>query len=379
MNLISNFLLFFIMNILFLQELKFISSDEIKADPNKNQKKIKKSKRRKIINTNKFKKFKTKFNKIYNKLDELYKINIFEINLKEIDELNKKAKGNRSKQSVFFDVNVFSDIPKEKFFQKHLGFNFNDLSKNSNFKEIEKKIKPLSLISKNTSKLKNKMQVDFEYDLRKTGLINKPTDQGNCGCCWAFSSIYAIEGQASVKYGKKITLFPQELLDCALNTYGCNGGDPCRAFYYTYYNGLSIKNVYPYTEAKDTCKYDFFFKKENDYGRIYLSDYWYHMNLSGYESYMKDLLLQLKSYVIAINANQMKNYVNGIIDFDSLDCDPENVNHAVTLVGYKIENGVAYWIVKNSWGSDWGEGGYFRVAFGKNVCGVAKYAFCPKV
>ena len=92
---------------------------------------------------------------------------------------------------------------------------------------------------------------------------------------------------------------------------------------------------------------------------------------------MQYILKELGVYSIAINADQLQNYMNGILDLDATECDPAGINHAVTMVGYGInEFGEKYWILKNSWGTDWGENGYFRVAFGKNVCGLQKYLFC---
>jgi C1A family cysteine protease len=76
----------------------------------------------------------------------------------------------------------------------------------------------------------------------------------------------------------------------------------------------------------------------------------------------------------ALNADQLQTYTSGI--FDSSDCSTQ-VNHGITFVGWGVENGVKYWIIKNSWGTDWGENGYFRIKRGVNMCGINTVYFFP--
>ena len=93
------------------------------------------------------------------------------------------------------------------------------------------------------------------------------------------------------------------------------------------------------------------------------------------EEVIKDYLYNTGPLAIGINANLLQFYYRGIINEDESKCDPKGLNHAVILVGYGTENGIEYWIVRNSWGSAWGEKGYFRVIRGK---GTYKYicSFC---
>ena len=91
------------------------------------------------------------------------------------------------------------------------------------------------------------------------------------------------------------------------------------------------------------------------------------------EEDIKNYLLKTGPLAVALNADPLQYYDSGILDLDTEECDPEGMNHAVTLVGYGSENGNDYWIVKNSWGTSWGEQGYFRIARGKGTCGINTY------
>ena len=87
---------------------------------------------------------------------------------------------------------------------------------------------------------------------------------------------------------------------------------------------------------------------------------------------MKSWLLENGPLAVGINADTLLYYSSGILDDDEYSCpqEYEYLNHEVVVVGYGVENGVNYWIVRNSWGDYWGEDGYFRVARGKGTCGI---------
>ncbi|ONM55304.1 Cysteine proteinase 2 [Zea mays] len=159
-------------------------------------------------------------------------------------------------------------------------------------------------------------------DWREDGIVSPVKNQGHCGSCWTFSTTGALEAAYTQATGKPISLSEQQLIDCgfAFNNFGCNGGLPSQAFEYIKYNGgLDTEESYPYQGVNGICK----FKNENV----------------------------------------------GVKD----------VNHAVLAVGYGVEDGVPYWLIKNSWGADWGDEGYFKMEMGKNMCGVATCASYPIV
>ena len=85
------------------------------------------------------------------------------------------------------------------------------------------------------------------------------------------------------------------------------------------------------------------------------------------------MLLKTGPLAIALNANKLQTYSSGIMDYNESECHHWGLNHAVVLVGYGIEEEKPFWIVRNSWGKNWGEDGYPRTARGKGVCGINNY------
>ena len=97
------------------------------------------------------------------------------------------------------------------------------------------------------------------------------------------------------------------------------------------------------------------------------------------EGEIKEFLYETGPLAIALNADPLQTYTGGILDKSSSQCPTSGINHAVTMVGYGNENGKDYWIVKNSWGINWGENGYFRIKRGSGTCGVNCYITTAKV
>ncbi|XP_077963843.1 digestive cysteine proteinase 2 [Gasterosteus aculeatus] len=210
-------------------------------------------------------------------------------------------------------------------------------------------------------------------DYRQMGYVTEVKDQGFCGSCWAFSTTGAIEGQIYKKTGQLVSLSEQNLVDCSRSygTYGCSGAWMANAYDYVVSNGLQSANAYPYTSV-DTqpCYYD---------GRqavAHIKDY--RFIPKGDEQALADAVATVGPITVAIDADHSSFlfYSSGI--YDEPNCNPNNLSHAVLLVGYGSEGGRDFWIIKNSWGSSWGEGGFMRmVRDGRNSCGVASYALFP--
>ncbi|MBN3310934.1 CATL protein, partial [Amia calva] len=213
-------------------------------------------------------------------------------------------------------------------------------------------------------------------DYRAMGYVTNVKDQGYCGSCWAFSTTGAIEGQMFKKTGRLVPLSEQNLMDCSrsFGTYGCNGAWMANAYDYVVQNGgLQAEATYPYTSMDNQpCQYD------SSKSAATIKDY--RFIPAGDEQALADAVTTIGPITVALDADNpsFMFYSSGI--YEEPNCDPSNLSHAVLLVGYGSEGGTDYWIIKNSWGTGWGEGGYMRmIRNNKNACGIASYALYPVV
>jgi len=201
------------------------------------------------------------------------------------------------------------------------------------------------------------------HDWREKGADLGVKDQGQCGSCWAFSTVGNLEGLNFIKNKSKDTFSEQQLVDCDKDEdQGCNGGLMENAFEYMLKaGGLQKDSDYKYTARDGKCKFD---KKKV---AVQIKSW---EAVSEDEEQIKTYLFNVGPLAVALNADPLQWYTGGIIDEDESSCDPQALDHGVTLVGYGTEKGQDFWIVKNSWGKSWGEKGFFRMARGKGICGI---------
>lgn len=208
-------------------------------------------------------------------------------------------------------------------------------------------------------------------DWRDYNIVTPVKNQGHCGSCWTFSATGAMEGAWAKATGNLISLSEQQLVDCVKKDHGCNGGEMNDAFIYAIENPICTEIQDPY-KAKDSKCIDC-----NSY--IQFTNC---MNIPfSNELALKEALFKHGPISVSIEADQpiFRNYKGGIITDKSCNT---NLDHGVLLVGYGEENNVKYWLVKNSWGTSWGENGYVRILRTDNdnsngICGIAMQASFP--
>ncbi|XP_059499486.1 procathepsin L-like, partial [Stegostoma tigrinum] len=187
-------------------------------------------------------------------------------------------------------------------------------------------------------------------DWRKRGLVTQMKSQvGPCGSCWAFSMTGAIEGQWAKVCGRLISLSEQNLLDCDTTSHGCRG---------------------EYQKSQGSCK----FQKNNIVAKVAR-----YRNIQRGERCLARASRRIGPIAVSLNARPktFHFYKQGV--YADPSCTQRR-GHAVLLVGYGRERRMNYWLVKNSWGTEWGEEGYIKIAKDKgNLCGIANYAVYPTV
>mmetsp|Transcript_26187 Transcript_26187/g.61094 ORF Transcript_26187/g.61094 Transcript_26187/m.61094 type:complete len:544 (-) Transcript_26187:149-1780(-) len=295
---------------------------------------------------------------------ELHHEDDFVKNYRFIEEFNAKGKSCTLKISEVADLNLtefqhghFGLKPEaiEEAESRRLGFGDPDLQ---------------HVPSRSLEELPS--SVDWE----EAGAVTEIKNQKSCGSCYSFATIAALEGAWQIKTGQLIDMSNQQVVDCTYqmgptpHNMGCGGGYLSTSFKYMKDDGICTWDSFPYDppsgavgscSRKDTCQ------------QAVLSGYvvsYRWVSRGDMTALMEALAQQPVAVAVAASSMAFQLYGSGIITAD--ECGSQ-VDHAVLLIGYGTDSGLDYWRLKNSWGTSWGEDGFFRIergAGGQGSCGI---------
>lgn len=293
--------------------------------------------------------FMREFNQIYTGDEYQLRFGIFITNLRYIQEHNKRE------SSFKLGLTPFSCYTPAEY-RSILGFKPN----------------PTSYVQSS----KVNAPVPESFDWREKKVVNPIKNQGQCGSCYIFSATQAAESAYAITYGELISFSEQNILDCIIGypeygCYGCNGGMPSSVMEYVkdiQKNRFMLESEYPYTATEGKCN----FNEKKTVG-------WFSKLInvkSGDEDSLKEIIATHGPCSIGIDAGNpsFSMYKGGI--YDEPRCNKYGLNHGIGAVGYGSENGIDYFIIRNSWGESWGEAGFGRVIRNKgDLCGLAQTAW----
>ena len=289
--------------------------------------------------------------------EEVERFHIFRQNLRIIDSHNSMAG-----QNFTMGVNSFTDLTPEEFKHQYVG-------------GLKRRVGLYGCKSFAGSA----SGVPSSIDWRTLGAVTSVKDQGQCGSCWTFSATGAIEGAWAISTGKLVDLSEEQLVECATGaaygSHGCSGGQMDGGFKYVIENGQCAWSAYPYTSGTgktggcEKCSAVAHISSCSD------------VKPNDQVSLKAAVAKQPVAIAIEADTRYFQSYSSGILT--SASCGT-NLDHGVLIVGYGEENGLKYWLVKNSWSESWGQDGYVKIARSEStndsgVCGIAMQPSFPSV
>lgn len=312
-----------------------------------------------IVNCDEFENWSDKYSKSYFSLTEKYnKKAIWLENLKFIEHHNSRNLG------YVLEMNEYGDMTWNQFKKVKMGLIMNHENVHGHIPNLPH------------------LGLPIYVNWTERGVVTRVKNQFQCGSCWAFSTTGAIESMHAIQTGNLVALSEENLIDCTwgYGNEGCGGGFPAASLDYVIKNGgIDTEASYPLVSIamldclnQDTCPCKF------NNATIGATVKGYKKIASGNETDLQYTLWSTGPVSVCIDVTQpFQFYKSGIFSDDK--CSTTTLNHAVLAVGYGVDTRKnEYYIVKNSWGNDWGIQGYFLLARNKNnMCGIATAAVCP--
>lgn len=298
-------------------------------------------------------KFKNDFNKDYQTImEENQRFEIFVQNL----ELSRMY--NKMNPTAEWGITKYSDWTHEEL-------------NNRLFMHVEQptNIASIAIDHEQPSLIKND-EIPVSFDWRNhydPQVITPVKNQEQCGSCWAFSATETIESYWALSGQPLLNLSTQQSVDCCKEAYGCMGGWPSWAYESIIADGnggIETESEYPYKAIDQKCQYN-----ESSKVLAHISA-WNTVTSNKNETYMMQWVYQNGPLSVCVDASTWPNYKGGIV----MQACGNWINHCVQVVGYgvSIEHKIPYWIVRNSWGIDWGVDGYLKVYRGNDTCAIAQ-------
>lgn len=291
-----------------------------------------------------FRQFKQDFKKSYaSPKENEYRFSVFQSNLELI--------ANHKNPSYTLGVNQFSDLTFEEFSNQYL-------MSETVTQHLQAQNECTG--TQNTTSRKADSSVDWD----KEGLVQKVKNQAQCGSCWAFSTVGALESAYAISGQNMPDLSEQELVDCAgsYGNMGCNGGLMPWAFSYILDHGVHTEDQYPYKGVDGSCHASSLGKPGFGISNC---------AMIGANTTALTEALRSQPVSVAFHVGQdFQMYTGGV--YNPMFCFG-SPNHAVLAVGFDLDASTPFYKVKNSWSEQWGEKGYFRIAI-KSGSGTCKMA-----
>jgi len=309
-----------------------------------------------------FERFKTEFGRNYSSVEEEHhRLQIFSTNLATAMNLNS-AEG---EDGAVFGVTKFMDLTPAEFKKHFTGF----VPASERLAPTLQTLSAPAVASPCTA---------TSCDWRKAGAVSPVKDQGGCGSCWAFSAVEGLESAWFLAGNTLPVLSPQQLVSCDKGDGGCAGGDLPTAYkYIESAGGVESNQQYPYTSggsgSNGACKFNSQYIVSSMKGWTYSIPPCFDACKNQNENNFMKAVAATGPSSICVNADPWQFYTKGVFK-GSCPGDYRALNHCVQLVGYQVSGSSSYWIIRNSWNTNWGEQGYMYIQVGKNLCGLADEA-----